>query len=357
MVTLAQGLKRRGHEIEFFIYALHYRHFVPNLESVGVPIHEHGRSNKYSLGVVRKLRQLMRNGRFDACLAFLDTPNLYSEIASLRLAEVKLVVSERSAYPSGRLSFLKRVFQNFHRRADHITVNSHHQRERMIQEFPWMEQKISTIYNGVDLDFFRPPSVPLPSRSPLRLICIGTVARKKNVHGLVEALRHFRDQWREGLRVDWAGKFPDAAYHQELSAAIERYGLEAHWGWLGEVKDIHQRLHAYDGVIHPSFYEGLPNAVCEGLASGCPVLASNIGDHARLVGDDNGFLFDPKDPEDIARAMHQFVSLSDEARREMGNASREQAERLLAMQHFIDNYERLFRSLTGNVVQDGSPTL
>jgi len=48
----------------------------------------------------------------------------------------------------------------------------------------------------------------------------------------------------------------------------------------------------HDAFVHPSFYEGMPNVVCEALAAGLPVLVSDVCDHPLLVEKGvQGFLF------------------------------------------------------------------
>jgi glycosyltransferase involved in cell wall biosynthesis len=69
-------------------------------------------------------------------------------------------------------------------------------------------------------------------------------------------------------------------------------------------------MQRHDALIHPSLYEGLPNAVCEALAAGLPVLISNVCDHPLLVVEgERGFLFDPSDPLSIAMSIERAAAL------------------------------------------------
>src|SRR5205814_2077954 len=98
--------------------------------------------------------------------------------------------------------------------------------------------------------------------------------------------------------------------------------------------------------IHPSFLEGVPNAVGEALACGRPVLVSDVCDHRRLVKQGvTGFLFNPADPSSIADAIWEFSCLSDPKRIEMGKQARGFAERELSDSVCLEHYELLFRKL------------
>jgi len=153
MVLLARGLQRRGHCTEFAVYHPEFRAMRPPLEQAGVPVHEHSKAHRYSPGFVLALRRHMANMDCDVVLSFLGPSCLYAEVAALGLSTA-VVVSERSAYSNGALSWRNWLLQQAHRLADHIVVNSHHQCRRMVRRFPWMESKTSTIVNGVGERFF-----------------------------------------------------------------------------------------------------------------------------------------------------------------------------------------------------------
>lgn len=350
MVALADGLIRRGHEIEFYVYYPHIDHFAHQVEALGSPVHVHHKSHRYSLAPLFALARLVRTNRFDATLAFLRTPVVYAELAKLIAPRTPLVVSERSMYE--QIPPRLRLQQELHRLADWITVNSQQQRLRMIRAFPWMASKISTIYNGVDLDTFLPDlAVDLtnkePSR-PLTLLAVGSTTRNKNAMGLARALADLKRRGSPLPEVDWAGEptGPNAERAKaEVDAFLTAERLESNWKWLGKRSDIPELMRRYDALVHPALMEGLPNAICEALASGLPVIAGNVGDNAYLVGEDRGLLFDPSDPTDIARSIHDFATFTADERLVMAKRARRFAEAELSLSGLTTNYEALFRRL------------
>ncbi len=347
MVALAVGLGDRGHSVEFFTYHPEYQHFADTLRDANVRVHSSSKSTGGRLSVLRGLRKLITNGRFDVTLAFMNTPSLYCELVK-SCFRYRLIVSERFAY-GDKLSPVQKVRAQLHRLANFSTVNSHHQYSRMVREFPWMKDRIQVVYNGVDLEHFSPSEVtPAVPRS---ILVLGTLIPRKNAVGLIEALGRCPPSVRNALKIRWAGKDgiseADKDYGNRVRALVRECGLENSWEWLGERKDVRSLLSQHQALAHPSTAEGLPNAICEGMASGLPILASRTGDHPHLVREgESGLLFDPEAPDDIAKSLMRFVQMPLDDLRAMGQQSRLQAERLLSLDRYVSEYEQLFERIS-----------
>ena len=112
------------------------------------------------------------------------------------------------------------------------------------------------------------------------------------------------------------------------------------------VTDITAVYQVADAVLLPSFFEGCSNVICEALACGRPVLASDVCDNSRLVKHGiNGLLFDPHDAEAIAGAMVRFASLTQQEKLVMGRESRRFAEAELSAERFVNQFVRLMESV------------
>jgi GalNAc-alpha-(1->4)-GalNAc-alpha-(1->3)-diNAcBac-PP-undecaprenol alpha-1,4-N-acetyl-D-galactosaminyltransferase len=343
IANLGPALSALGHEVEYFVYYPHDA-FRPTVDQAGIRVWESSKSRRYDLKVVGDLRRRLSSGRYDVALSYLDTPNVYLELASLGQPTTAIVVSERSQFPSGRLSPAVRLREQLHRVADHIVVNSTGHGERLVREFPWMADRLSVIMNGVDPDFFRVSAVRQPGQT-VRLLAVGTVVPIKNALGLVQALAQCRNSGRD-VHVAWAGRHPDTAadHRQMVDRTIDELDLRDRWRWLGERADVASLLGQHDALIHPSVHEGLPNALCEALAAGRPVLAGTIADHPRLVEDGvSGYLFDPREPASMAAAIARFAGRSPADRASMGERARDVALQRLTMDRCAGEYEAVFR--------------
>lgn len=350
LVSLAQMLVMRGHSVEFFVYYPQYKFFVPTLTQAKIPIHQVPKKNRIGLSILLALRQQLRLGKYDVVLSFLDTPNLYCELARFGKKSPALVVAERSSYPITGPSFAKRFLDQFHRLADCIVTNSYYQADQMVHFSPWMRKKLHVAYNGIDLTVFSPEcGEPKKKRT---LLAVGSIIPGKNAVGLARALVIYKELYGVPPIINWVGR----VYMEQLSQVeyetvnmiLRDNDLQEHWAWLGEQEQMNLLYPMYTALIHPSFREGLPNAVCEAMACGLPVLVSNFGEHPHLIDKGaNGKLFDPTSPSDIARVMHEFLCFSERKQEQIGHSARQYAERELAIEVSVARYEEIFLSLMG----------
>jgi glycosyltransferase involved in cell wall biosynthesis len=350
MVELACGLKRRGHAVEMFVYFPQHDFFRGLLDEHQIPVHERPEGRGSSIGVVSRLAALMRSGRFDIAVSFLSTANIFAELARVVAPATRLVVSERTSFHDDKSAFGGVLRRLLHLMSDRVVANSETQ-AAWLRRWPWLKNNVSCIYNGVDLSRFHPiVSVPR-SGGALRLLGVGRIGPEKNLVNLIAALATFEEKFGCIPEIGWAGDRDSSRagrrYCERIDAALARLpNVRRRWRWLGLQSDVPGLLRGYDALIHPSLYEGLPNAVCEALAAGIPVLASNVCDHPLLVADGSrGYLFDPRDPPGIAAAIAKLAELDSGAWRDLERNAREYASANLGVDKMVESYAALFRSL------------
>ena len=185
---------------------------------------------------------------------------------------------------------------------------------------------VSLIPHGVDLERFRPsraPGGPVP-----RLLAVGRLVQKKGFLVLIDAAARMRAPFE--LRIVGAGAERDA-----LQRRIAAHGLQDRVELAGP--RTHDELPAEyagaDVVVLPSVADadgdrdGLPNVVLEAMASGRPVVASDIGAVSSAVIDGRtGILVPPGDPAALADALDLVLDQPD-ARERLGREARGHVER------------------------------
>jgi len=144
--------------------------------------------------------------------------------------------------------------------------------------------------------------------------------------------------------VNWYGdavksKDPNESIYEQARKKIQKHGLEAVFKLHPPVNDLASFYRQSSALVLPSFYEGLPNVVCEAMACGLPILMSNVCDSKNLVTElENGLLFSPESINEMADALIRFSEIPFSKRTEMGEASREKALSMFNAEKYYDNY-------------------
>lgn len=360
LVGLACEMQRRGHEVQLFLYYPEYDFFRSRIDAASIVVHEAPKRRIGSIGVIRELVRVLRRTRPDGVIAFLATPAAYAIAARLASgARPRLLVSERSNHLAEQVSVGQRlrglVMRMLYLGCDAVVANSQTQATWLRTWHFWLRSRVHYISNGLASNSFREPCRndrgcgPRSTVDRLRLLAIGRIGPEKNPLGLVQALQWVRRQGHPAPEVSWVGP-EDASpagrrLKAELAALIDAESeLAKHWHWLGRRQDIQDLLQCHDALIHPAFYEGFPNAVCEAFAAGCPVLVSAVCDHPAIVAHgERGLLFDPADPAAIGAAIVRFAHMPFEQRQAMAKRAWDFASAELTEERLGERYEALLQ--------------
>jgi glycogen synthase len=170
-----------------------------------------------------------------------------------------------------------------------------------------------TVVSGAtDTERFTPRSDPGSLRATPVLLYHGRVDARKGVLDLLDAVRVLVDQGRE-LRLVVSGIGPDT---DTVAERVTELGLDEVVTQLGYTayEQAHEVYRRGDVFVSPTYAEGFSNTVLEAMASGLPVVSTDVvgvRDCVRHL--DNGYLVPPKEPAALAEGIARV--LDDEALR------------------------------------------
>jgi glycosyltransferase involved in cell wall biosynthesis len=201
--------------------------------------------------------------------------------------------------------------------------------------------RICPVRNGID-----PSSFPVAISEPAvpTLSWIGRIDPLKDVETLLRAFSLVRAAVPDcRLRIFGPVQKGGEEYlHKCLDLAAE-LDLDGSATFEGRVGSPVEAYHAGHVVVLTSISEGLPYTVLEAMATGRPVVATDVGGVAEAVGD-TGLLVPPRNPSAVADACLHLLANADE-RRALGKAARSRVVHLFTAKASFDTYRRLYRDV------------
>lgn len=181
--------------------------------------------------------------------------------------------------------------------------------------------RVHTIRNAVDVREFSPAA---HTRTDSDTVRIGVIARLDPEKGHEDLWHAFAGLLRRGARAQLfvAGEGSQRGHLEQLAGELR---IASAVRLMGVVSDVPQFLRSLDVCMLPSRAEGLPLTVLEAMATGLPVIATNVAGTAEAVRDGvEGLLVEPRDVAALEAAMCRLIS-DEPLRLRMGRAALERA--------------------------------
>jgi len=354
ITILAQVLNRAGYKVTVFTYHEGEGPLYDTLADEKISVITHESKRKSKVFIVKNLRQLMMEKSVDCVVSFLTTPNFYASLAALfSPKKVPVVVSERASIEQNSSKQARLFRWVYMRLASMVVFNSHDNRQLALKAYASISDKARTIYNAIDLPRFkqRPDFDERSCKETINVLSIATPRPSKNVMIVAKMLDRLKEEGRPLPIIFWAGPVDlddeVRAHVRFVDEYLDSKGLSDHWNWLGKRNDLRDYISEFDVLIHPSFAEGLPNAVCEALSCGLPVLASDVCDHPLLVGSnkERGYLFNPSEVGSLTEMYNEFQSASAQEMNEMRLSAIKFAEDQFSKEKYSRSYDAVISEL------------
>lgn len=234
----------------------------------------------------------------------------------------------------------------------YITV-SKHLANYLVTEVGIDDQRITQIYNGVDTEKFYPakskmlellpPGFQIPGQ-----IIIGTVGRLQAVKDQATLLKAFAallakyPDLRACARLLIVGDGPLLADLRQLANNLQIADLT--W-FAGAQENVPDWLRLMDLFVLPSLNEGISNTLLEAMASGIPVIATDVGGNPELIeAGQNGEFFACGDQSALLTLLNRYVQ-DRELRMAHGSASREIVLQRFSLSTMLKGYQQVYDRL------------
>jgi glycosyltransferase involved in cell wall biosynthesis len=340
-----------GH-LEPVVYTLHYPRPGQSYRIHGVPVHPLSEKECRGLDRVRlwqrlrsKIRRAHAETPYDLIHAFWATEAgvLANHIAGgLRIPSVVSIAGgemarlEQQGYGTQLRPLHRMIVSHAFAGAGAITAGSPWIRRMVPEKF---QSKLSTIPLGIDPGDF--PQGGLRGRR--RLLAVASVIPLKDYPTLLRGMAIATRMLPE-IELDIVG-YENPAEMERLRALLSELGLKDRVRFHGQVSfdRMPQIFRDHDLLVHSSLYEAEGMVILEALATGMPVVSSDVGIAASLP-EDLVYRFIPGDAEGLARQIVHSLSSSEHAERALAEGPRLVDEEY-SMERTVERFLGVYRGL------------
>ena len=212
--------------------------------------------------------------------------------------------------PSGKMGFLlpfyKKIFlQKILNYASKIVVPTKDYIAIISKKYAISKYKIIVIPTGVDLNNFKSMSGKL--HNPIRLLFVGRLTKQKNIRLLIKSFKKIIDNNDFNIELHIVGEGEDK---NKIIFLIKTLKLDnrviLHGSLIGN--KLHKIYSNSDIFILPSMFESFGIVLIEAMASGIPIIASNIPCVRNVIKNNKTGLLVKTTPEDFAEAIEKLLN-------------------------------------------------
>lgn len=296
-------------------------------------------------GLLRRYHKLLDRVNPDIVLTYSIKPNVYLGILCGRhkipyIANVTGLGSSMQAGTGQKL--MMALYRMGLKNADTVFFQNETNRDIMLQHH--LVHGDYALIPGSGVNLITHCYEPYPERDvPIHFLTIGRIMKEKGTDELIDAARIVKKKYPYVL-FRMIG-FYDGDYQGKIQRAQEEGLIE----FCGHQDDVHAYIRQCHAVIHPSYHEGMANALLEAAATGRPVIASDIpGCREAFDAGVSGLACKAQDAESLADAILRFIDLPYEKKVSMGKAGREKMEREFDRNIVIEKYLQKIKELTAS---------
>lgn len=353
-VLVRETIRRLGSAISPTIFCLDAVGSIgEELASQGVDLVCLGRRPGWDFAVSRRLASAASERKIDVMHAHQYSPFFYASLAKpLIWPWPKLILTEHGRHFPDHVSPLRRVVNRvvLDRCADAVTACCYFSGRALCTVDGFAGNRIAIIENGIDPDQYGPEIDSTEAKQKLGLNpqrrYVVNVARHHPVKDQPTLIRGFAGIASEFPDVDLL-MVGDGPRRGELEALAAELGIAERVRFVGVRADVPDLLRAAAVFALTSVSEAASLTLLEAMATGLPVVVTDVGGNPEIVREDcEGLLFPRGDAASCSEALRTILGDA-EYGAVLGEAGRARVDARYRLDRTIEEYHALYRKLTG----------
>ena len=173
-----------------------------------------------------------------------------------------------------------------------------------------------------------------------KLLFLGRLCKEKGIRELLETVIELKEEFRD-LELYLGGVWID----EDLKDVADKHTEFIHQlGWI-EKEEKEKYLQKCNIFVLPTYFEGLPMSLLEGMSYECACIASAVGGIPQVIEDgDDGILILPKDKDGLKEAIRNLIQ-DNSIQKKMGTAARQKVIEQFELKKSINRLVNIYSTL------------
>lgn len=316
------------------------------LEAAGVPVSYLELRSPFDFGVILRFRKIVREFQPEILVTYLIHADLFGRIFGRLFGIRKIICSQR-----GKLlqwEFLRILDRWTASLVTKYIVQTEVAKKELSKVLRVSTKKFQVIPNAIDLtefDFYldekqKKTTLDIPDNHTV-ITCVSNLRRGKGHEYLLQAFERIFQTHRD-LTLLIVG---NGERMNELIDLVSSYASKENIKFLGNRTDVKDILRISDIFVLPTLGEGMSNAIMEAMASGIPIVTTDIPENRELIENNvSGVLVFPKDSENLAITLKTMAN-DPLLRKRLGVAARRVLEEKFSLPIITEKLSGLFHAL------------
>ena len=308
-------------------------------EFIDNPIDRRGTNIIKEMKLLIKYIKYIKEIKPDLVLTYTIKPNIYGGIACmlLKVPYISTITGMGSALNNKGLlqKFVIRLYKFVEKKCEKIFFQNEGNREFFLNNKIIEKEKTRVVTgSGVNTNNYKYEEYPPCNNNAVKFLFIGRIMKEKGIEEYLNVATKVKQKY-PNTEFHIIGGYDEEKYKERIEKLNEDKIIIYH----GETESSKPYIKCTHCTIHPSYHEGMANAILETEATGRPAIVSNVSGCKEMVDDGkNGYVFEVKNEDELQSKVEKFINLTYEEKKNMGIVAREKVEKDFNRNTVINTY-------------------
>lgn len=319
-------LKEYGEVVISMPFKGHHDDFVSmGFKCIDTKLDRRGVNPVEDLGLYRFYKKLMKEEKPDIVITYSIKPNVYAGFLcrKMKIPYFVNVQGLGTAFQSQPMALIAtQMYKTGLKKARAVFFENQFNADEFVNRHIIPREK-EVVLNGAGVNLELYQFKPYPSEeNGIHILYLGRIMKEKGIEETFAAMERLKPKYGDKVVFDVVGFFEDE--YKERVEQLQKDGIIVFHGFQPNPRPYYASAHA---VVQASYHEGMNNVLLEGAATGRALITTDIPGCREAVEEGvNGFLCKKQDVDTLADCIEQFLNLTTERRKGMGEAARKKME-------------------------------